>query len=125
MKLSTFRPPNQSDFPQMPAGVEEPLKVTSKQVTDITTALQGAISIADNLDAELIEVDIEHNKSFNVSLQKLKSRPLGASCIYVKGQFGIAQLELLAEKKVSLRVWLISENTGSFPARIIVWGGGQ
>lgn len=125
MKLSAFRPPNKTDFPDMPPGDEEPFKVVGKHIIDLTTALQGQISIEDNLDAELIRVDIEHNKLFTVTLQKKGSRAVGATCIYVKGQFGIARLENVAEQKVSLRVWLISEDRGVFPARIIIWKGGQ
>lgn len=125
MKIASFRPPNKSDFPAMPDGTEEPLKVASKAITDIVQALQGALTVADNFDAELIEIPMKHNTPFTVALQKLRSRPIGASCVDVSdGQIGIAKLDNIAEKKIGLRVWLLSEDEGDFRAKIIVWGGG-
>lgn len=125
MKLSTYRAPNSSDFPEMPKGVEEPLKVTSKQVTDITTALQGKLTVQDNFDAELVEVPAKHNDPFVVTLQKAGSRPIGATLIYISGgQTGYVAVENLSEKKVRLRLWLHSESLDTFTVRIIIWCGG-
>lgn len=77
MKLGKFKRFTPEDFPDAPEWARSKFfQQLNNVLKDITNALQGALTLEDNLRAEVVEIDVRNNKTQIIKLNQLKRNPI-------------------------------------------------
>lgn len=75
MKVPSFRPPTQGDYPGLGEENHGALKVLSDQLELVTQCLQSNISPEDNSNVEVKTVGLESGVDMEIELNSLKGTP--------------------------------------------------
>jgi len=78
MKLGNYSHPTRDSFPDMPPGMEDPMKILGKHLVSITQILQGEFSLTQNGNHEVVRVRVQHGREFEFRLKTLDGPPQGA-----------------------------------------------
>ena len=77
MKIQKIKRLSRGDFPEAPEWADKFFQILNTQLERYVTLFQGNITFADNFRAEVVQIDVEDNVTFPVSLKVLKNNPIG------------------------------------------------
>ena len=78
MKIENFPEITRADVRgQVPEPIVRYVKPTQKQIGRLTTALQGLLTLEDNLDAEIRLLNLSNDTAETITLQRLRAKPRG------------------------------------------------
>lgn len=87
MKVSNPKTPSTREIPEAPAEArwaDRLLEQRDQHIKDITRALQGQLSLADNLNAEVRDLSILDDTEVTVELKKIRGAPIGALLLWTE-----------------------------------------
>lgn len=125
-KISNYAHPTRTKFPQIPPGMEEPLKVIGLQIRELTELNQGQHTPEGNGNAELREVVCQHDTPFLVQVGTVKGAPQGLVVLWTSvGEHPLVKdFAVVSERTVRLRFfWQLSAPAGDVTVRFRLEGG--
>lgn len=78
MRIGQFRRYTPEDFPELPKWAKKFFQMLNNVLEDITNALQGGLTLEDNLRAEVVEIDVKQDTVHVIRLNRLKRNPIVA-----------------------------------------------
>jgi len=86
-KIANPDAPSTRDVPGVPAEArwaDRLLEARDRHVKDLTQALQGQLSLADNLNSEIRDLQVLDDAEVTVELKKLRGAPVGAMLLWTE-----------------------------------------
>lgn len=94
-----------ADFPEAPEWFQRYLEATGKSEDVLTRALQGNLTLAHNLHAELWEGELRHDTEDEIRLQSLRGKPLDAILSsHAAGEYPLLNWRVIDESLVAVKV---------------------
>ena len=126
MKIGNIGPFRPEDYPDVEGEwLPKLLSKLNRDFKGITNALQGQVSISDNTQGKLLNLDAKHNIELEVSLPGFKGKPIGAQLMWSDPTYGHANLtmENVDRNTVKLIVKWDTDPGVAVETRIMIFGG--
>jgi hypothetical protein len=104
MKIKDFAAPTKGDLPEIEDDIWKLATPMSEQVSILTRALKSRVGFGDNMHVEIRELRLSDDTSLNISLQRLKTKPIGVFLLweelydYTKLAWGVVDRETIKVK---------------------------
>lgn len=124
-RLANYQHPTRTQYPQLPPGLEDPLKVIGKQIQEITELLQGLLTLEGNGNYEKRTVTVRHDQEFTLGLLSLRGPPEGVVAIHSTAREvpEVKDFTVLSEKSIRLKVFFRhSVPAGDVAVRFLILG---
>lgn len=77
MRIKDWRRITLDDISEAPEWFQRAVDSLNDQIEDLTTALQLRLTLSENLYSEVRTLELAHDVSTDIRLQKIRTRPLG------------------------------------------------
>jgi hypothetical protein len=124
MKIGKFTAVNRTDVPQAPEWTDKLLKPFNTALKELNTLGQKQISFTDNCNTEPRELRVKHETPYELTLNVLKGKPLGAMVLWTSVNDYLPRLkfEIQDEKKVKVTFKFDSAPSGEVDVKILIIG---
>lgn len=123
MKIGNFRRLSMEDFREAPPWMERVFDLLNEFIEAVSTAIQGHISLLDNLEIETREIELNHNVSTVIELQDVRN-PIGGLMIHTDYfEHGDFVIETIGGDKVRVNAEWQADPGRPVNCRLIIFGG--
>lgn len=122
MKIVSFKGPSKGDIPGIDDNLDRVLKIINEPLEQYNQALSGRLNV-DNLNEEIREIEVFHNRETRLTLQKINGKCIGVLALW-NSAFDYVQVvfDQISETQIKIKCFFTSTPADKVKIRLLIRG---